>query len=554
MAFLGAMSPLLLIPALEPYLAFTLQGAIVATGVACIPWEDARGSVVSTNSYRNKLGTILLTIVPLSVLTAVTVSLPPLNPDAWQSILCTGLAAGLASLTGWWMGTRIVRSWWIRNGLGVAIWVSLASMAARCDWFVTCIDNLAEWPPDESATDWGFYGVYGKGDNINIWYLILGLQILFTNYLTRKSKVMIASVRSRKWPRCGKLATANFLFLAVIVISPSLVVGYKFLTRYSLPAITTPQPNGYEDFLAARDLMPKTRLVDHETFHLWEANEAELREASNELDAALTRIEQGLMKPASVCVDYFDTEYPDDILDDFRSLRWGLCAQGRIALCEGDMESAANRFLDLVAFASASSRGGLMWHDQNSYYAADLGFRGFYQCINQLPRQRIPEYIDRLQRLESEYEPAKNFVRRTDIWMQRSRGWYGHLMSIFGQRFHPRLFEVESYLMDRQHISTIFRLLQTELAIRAYEADHHDWPAGLANLVPEYLPKLLTDPHSANGDHLRYVCDRNSYILYSVGPDGVDNQGERAWQSLSYAVHGDTSLSDQYGEANGSEQ
>ncbi len=552
--FLVALSPLLLIPALEPYMAFVLQGAIVSIGVTWLPWKGSKVPDVSSSSYRYRLSTVLLSMIPISILAAiVTVSLPTLNPDAWQSIVVIGLSGGLGSFLGWWMATRKAENWRIRVFVASAVFGLLATLTARCDWFVTCIDNLADWPPDESSTDWGFYGVYGKGDSVNAWYFILGAQLLFTNFFVQEAKESSVWLRFPRWPRFGTLAIANFMFLSAIVSTPSLVVGYSYLVRDSVPDRDIRPQNGYQDLLVACDLIPGTRIVDRETFYRWEANEQDLRAASKELDGAIARVNDALKKTTSVDVDYFNPEYPEDLLDSLRYLHWGICIQGRLAQCEANYSHAANRFLDLIAFASASSRSGLIHHDLRSIYAAQDGFRGLYLCSGQLPREEIPKCIHRLRRIDAAYEPAQNYIRRTYVWAQRSRGWYGHLMLLMGEVFHPRLFEIRSYAMDRQHTSTLFCLMQTELAIRAYEADHRHWPEDLENLVPKYLPTVLADPYSPNMAKLRYSRDGDGYSLYSVGPNGIDNGGERAWQSLSYAVHGDVSLTDQFGSVDDSE-
>jgi len=72
------------------------------------------------------------------------------------------------------------------------------------------------------------------------------------------------------------------------------------------------------------------------------------------------------------------------------------------------------------------------------------------------------------------------------------------------------------------------RMAATALAIRLYEVDHGRRPATLAELVPDYLAAVPRDPYAADGRALGYRPDASPPVLYSVGPDGVDNAGQYA--------------------------
>ncbi len=65
------------------------------------------------------------------------------------------------------------------------------------------------------------------------------------------------------------------------------------------------------------------------------------------------------------------------------------------------------------------------------------------------------------------------------------------------------------------------------LAVECYRLEHGHWPAGLADLVGDYLLRRLPiDPF--DGQPLRYRKDDVGVIVYSVGPDGADDGGNRA--------------------------
>ncbi len=63
MLFLGALAPLLLIPAYEPFIAFVLQGAMIAVGVQLVNWRAARKRGEPFVKSRFSLRTVLLAMV-----------------------------------------------------------------------------------------------------------------------------------------------------------------------------------------------------------------------------------------------------------------------------------------------------------------------------------------------------------------------------------------------------------------------------------------------------------------------------------------------------------
>lgn len=67
-------------------------------------------------------------------------------------------------------------------------------------------------------------------------------------------------------------------------------------------------------------------------------------------------------------------------------------------------------------------------------------------------------------------------------------------------------------------------LLKTTLALHLYRREHAAYPARLEDLTPRYLDSVPADPFARAGT-LRYRRRGAGYLLYSIGPDGVDNGG-----------------------------
>jgi hypothetical protein len=61
------------------------------------------------------------------------------------------------------------------------------------------------------------------------------------------------------------------------------------------------------------------------------------------------------------------------------------------------------------------------------------------------------------------------------------------------------------------------------LAMERYRMKQDRWPNQLADLVPQYLAQVPTDPF--DGKPLRFRQQVDHVVIYSVGPDGVDDGG-----------------------------
>jgi hypothetical protein len=62
------------------------------------------------------------------------------------------------------------------------------------------------------------------------------------------------------------------------------------------------------------------------------------------------------------------------------------------------------------------------------------------------------------------------------------------------------------------------------LALQAWRAEHGRYPDTLDALAPDILPAAPPDPFGRGP--LKYRLDGEKYVLYSVGPDGVDDGGQ----------------------------
>jgi hypothetical protein len=84
--------------------------------------------------------------------------------------------------------------------------------------------------------------------------------------------------------------------------------------------------------------------------------------------------------------------------------------------------------------------------------------------------------------------------------------------------------------------SSVRRVVQAEaarhivvaaVALKRFQLKHGKWPEVLAELAPEFFPAVPIDPY--DGKSLRYHPNADgTYLLYSIGPDGIDDGGAPA--------------------------
>jgi hypothetical protein len=80
-------------------------------------------------------------------------------------------------------------------------------------------------------------------------------------------------------------------------------------------------------------------------------------------------------------------------------------------------------------------------------------------------------------------------------------------------------------ILFKSYYSQVYnRLLATQLALQAYHLNHGTYPSTLIELIPKYLPSVPIDPFS-DEQPLKYRIDGGKYLLYSIGPDAVDDGG-----------------------------
>lgn len=122
------------------------------------------------------------------------------------------------------------------------------------------------------------------------------------------------------------------------------------------PEAALPDPNGFEDYVAAGKLA-----VEREEALPEEADEAVLEAALKENTAALSRLREGFQKECR-CPPVRSFNAPLPYLADFRKLARILRIEGRLAERQGNAAAAIDSYLDMLRLAQDTARGGVLIH------------------------------------------------------------------------------------------------------------------------------------------------------------------------------------------------
>jgi hypothetical protein len=127
----------------------------------------------------------------------------------------------------------------------------------------------------------------------------------------------------------------------------------------------------------------------------------------------------------------------------------------------------------------------------------------------------IPDYANYMENLiERTKLPYRVSLSVPDPFVKK----YDPIVSIIAPAYDKARFKFDNAI-------TLNRMLEIEFALRAYSLDHRQYPDTLAALSPNYLPTIPADPYASSGT-FRYKRTPESYLLYSIGPDGVDDGGK----------------------------
>jgi hypothetical protein len=301
------------------------------------------------------------------------------------------------------------------------------------------------------------------------------------------------------------------------VFVAGIVAFFAFGTRSTRAQAALPNPNGYDDFTAAAQWLVA-----------WSgdlsAPPEEIRSAVSRNSNALEIVRSGLKKQSAVPVtndvNWFSAHMVQ--MPALKKVAQLLIAEGLIHLHEGRTNEAARSFADCIVFAHAAHRRGLMIHELVAIVCQSMAAQRLVRVAPRVSPDMLREILPDLIALDQAREPTAAILQRDRAWV---RGAYGLLRSTWWRTVTWKNLRDAETNFEKKHARSVaaLRLVMTELAVQGYQAKNGKPPMALTDLVPAWLPAVPLDPFS--NQPLVYRATTNSFLLYSVGPDGTDDQG-----------------------------
>jgi hypothetical protein len=302
-------------------------------------------------------------------------------------------------------------------------------------------------------------------------------------------------------------------FLAVVLLPPI------------PPLPELPTPNAFPELVAAgvsigqKDLfVPTGPADDEEALRAWVASNKD----------ALSRARKALEHESGVpFVGDTNTIVNQSVQSagPLRDLGRLFLAEAKLARLEGRTDDALAATLDALRLAGKAGRGGMLIDDLVGIAIESQAIEALTDLVGDLDDRQFAVAMMAIEELEGRREPGDEVIRRERALYLRRGDLAVRVMMTAAPGLTTKLRkppeDAARFAIDRA--SARARLLLTEMALRRYESAHGKAPERLADLVPDFLPSVPLDPFA--NQTLTYHQVEGGHLLYSLGPDGVDDRG-----------------------------
>jgi hypothetical protein len=317
------------------------------------------------------------------------------------------------------------------------------------------------------------------------------------------------------------------LLVAFALVAGAVLVALLAFTIGRSPARPVlPNPNGYDDLAKASEAVLGNigdwPTLDHDN----------LRDLVSTNAEPLRLLRLGLTRQCVMPMDSALTDAAGSMnqLARMKRLVHLLAAEGRLREMENQPADAARSYVDAIRFGNEMSRGGFIITRLVGSACEAIGYAPLAKLAPKLNPDEARAVLTNLDKLDA--------GRVTWTEVQRSERRFVRYQ--LRNRFNPIL-QVISWWQTRQAVQKAEtkhkamvareRLLAAELALRCYQSQQRHPPARLGELATNYLSHVPEDPFS--GQPLIYRAQGTNWLLYSVGPDGVDNGGKPVGRGLA---------------------
>jgi hypothetical protein len=271
---------------------------------------------------------------------------------------------------------------------------------------------------------------------------------------------------------------------AVIVIVLALFAYLAWPPSATTP--TPPNPNGYDDFVAAGKILPK---MDWDKLNI-----DELRVALETNKEVFTLVQRGLSKKCQTPINFHFADHIPELMGEKR-LAQALVARGNFAQTEGRINDAVNDGATIIALGIESAHGGPLISALVEIAIESMGVKQLAAAIPSLDKEGALQCLQTLQKAVADRDPFAKV-------MSAERLYYLHeplrekLSELYERITEPNeaaKIEAKARSMYEAHGLTLLRI-EAQLAARAFELEKGRPATNWSDLVPTYLPAIPNDP------------------------------------------------------------
>jgi hypothetical protein len=281
-----------------------------------------------------------------------------------------------------------------------------------------------------------------------------------------------------------------------------------------------PDPNAYNTLIGLSDkLANRTGFWD-------EMSDQELATVVATNEPILAEAREALRKQSVVALDWnADRNWLNTHLkqiNGFRDLGRAFAAEGRHAQKQGDTRRAVTCGIDSLQLVKAASNGGL-GTGLLIALGINAGSSSWLRDACETATLEDCQYVlNNLPNIIEQMESPSTITEREWHFFRGINGMYTTFMMemTFANNRHDFERTMEESLRRGQAYNGLVRL---HYAIRAFQLQENRLPKSLEELVPRELKSIPKDPF--NGKDFVYQPGKDRYLLFSVGPNGVDDGG-----------------------------
>jgi hypothetical protein len=272
-------------------------------------------------------------------------------------------------------------------------------------------------------------------------------------------------------------------------------------------------------------------------------NQEQLRGLVSSNSEPLRLFQIGLTRECRAPTDVFITNFGimSVELPALKRVSGLLAAQGKLAEMENRPADAAHSYAQAIELGDRMSHGGILINRMVGIACEAIGMNPMPKLIPALNCEQVRSVIAELERINSNRVDWQGIIQAEHRFARSELRHPSNLIPFVTSWWANRA--VIRHTEQRNSRTTAqLRLLTVELALHCYLSEQGRAPSKLDQLVPKYLAQVPGDPFSQRP--LVFRPQGTNWLLYSVGPDGVDDGGKSVSKVLGVAVpKGDILLS-----------